>query len=84
MSSAIKGLKKENQELKKAIEKINEEKVEIAKRVDEAYADRMIDLEERVDEYKNILVIARLIQGRKDQQITGEIEQKEKIKAILK
>lgn len=56
MSYNLKMLKKENEELTLKNQKLQIENKVIAQRLQDKYEERMIDLEERVEEYRNIIV----------------------------
>lgn len=55
MSYNLKMLKKENEELTLKNQKLQIENKVIAQRLQDKYEERMIDLEERVEEYRNII-----------------------------
>lgn len=62
LSYKLKVFSKENQELASKNEKlINENKI-IAQKLEEKYEERMADLEERVDQYRHIIVTHSLTQ----------------------
>ena len=87
LNSQLRMYKKQNDELNSVIQKLKQQNRTIGKQLDAKYEEMIADLEERAEEYKNIIVTFFYNSGQerpRDPDILQEVVKAEEVAGVVK